>query len=359
MTSDSQRQQALMTMNQIKTIDRSRSLRKQVLMAALLASVVAVFLLNIALGSVRIPLNDVVGVLTGKAGISNTFQSIIMKIRLPRALATVAGGACLALSGLLLQIFFSNPIVEPYVLGVSSGATMFVSIVVLGGFTFGLGSISPMFMFLGSLVGALVVTLAVVFAAQKVKSIITLLVIGMMAGYLCSAVRGILSTFASLESLGSLTMWTMGSFSGFTWQMVRILSVITTIFSFAAVLMSKPLNAMLLGEEYAQSMGLGIRAFRMAVIIIASVLTAVLTAFAGPVSFVGLAVPHLMRMGFKTSDNRTLLPACILGGALMTGACDLIARTILSPHELAIGAITSIVGAPLVIYMLLKGDTGL
>jgi len=341
------------------SIGIERVARTRLLLILLLGGTILVFCLNIALGSVYIPLSDVVRVIVGQ-GIENaTHESIIMRIRMPRALATVAGGAGLAISGLLLQIFFGNPIVEPYVLGISSGSIMFVSIVLLGGYTFGLSVLSPMFMFLGSLIGALIVMLAVVFAAGKVKSVVTLLVIGIMIGFLASSVRSILTVFADIETVGRLTLWTMGSFSGFTWQQVQILLTVTAIFSVAAVLMSKPLNAMLLGEKYAMSMGVGIRAFRIGTIVIASVLTAVLTAFAGPITFVGLAVPHMARMGFKTSDNRVLLPASILGGALMMGICDLIARTALSPRELAIGAITSLIGAPLLIFMLLRKDNGL
>jgi iron complex transport system permease protein len=151
----------------------------------------------------------------------------------------------------------------------------------------------------------------------------------------------------------------MGSFSGFTWQQVRILIIVTCLFCFFALLMSKPLNALLLGEKYAASMGVGIRRFRMAIVVIASVLTAVLTAFAGPISFVGLAVPHLIRISFNTADNRVLLPASILGGGLMTSLCDLLARLLFAPKELPIGAITSLIGAPILIYLLTRKDNGL
>ncbi|MCL2409077.1 MAG: iron ABC transporter permease [Oscillospiraceae bacterium] len=336
------------------SIETERIARRRILFIVLLLGVAVIFCLNIAMGSVNVPLPDVVRTLFGREIESSVHESIIMRIRLPRTLATLAGGACLAISGLMLQIFFGNPIVEPYVLGISSGSIMFVSIVMLGGVTFGFNILSPLFMFIGSLIGAFIVMLAVVFAAGKVKSIVTLLVIGIMIGFLAGSVRSILTAFADLETVGRLTLWTMGSFSGFTWQQVRILLAITGVFSLAAILMSKPLNALLLGEKYAVSMGVGIRFFRIAIIVIASVLTAALTAFAGPISFVGLAVPHMMRMGFKTADNRILLPASILGGALMMSLCDLIARTVLAPRELAIGAITALVGAPLLIFMLVR-----
>ena len=335
-------------------IEVQRSIKRKFLFVFLIVSLVIVFLLNISLGSVKIPISEVIEILTGKITESSNY-SIIMKIRLPRALASLAGGVCLAVSGLLLQIFFNNPIVEPYVLGISSGSMLFVGIVMLGGYSFGFRATSPMFMFLGALVGALIVMLVVVFAAAKVKNIVTLLVIGIMAGYVCSAITSILIAFATLEDIGGYTLRTMGTFSGFTWQQVRILFVTTFIFSLAAILMSKPLNAMLLGERYAESMGVGIKIFRILIVIISSVLTAVLTAFAGPISFVGLAVPHLIRLNFKTSDNRILLPASIIAGGLMTGVCDLGARMLFAPHEIPIGALTSLIGAPILVYMLVRG----
>lgn len=339
-------------------IDIQRSMKRKLLFVFLIISVILVFLLNISLGAVKIPISEVIEILIGNVTESTNY-SIIMKIRLPRALATLAGGACLSISGLLLQIFFNNPIVEPYVLGISSGSMLFVGIVMLGGYSFGFRMTSPMFMFLGALAGAFIVMVAVVFAAAKVKSIITLLVIGIMAGYLCSAITSILIAFASLEAIGGYTLKTMGTFAGFTWQEVRILFSTTFIFSVAAILMSKPLNAMLLGERYAESMGVGIKLFRILIVIISSILTAVLTAFAGPISFVGLAVPHLIRLSFKTSDNRILLPASILAGGLMTGICDLGARMLFAPHEIPIGALTSLIGAPLLVYMLIRGKNEL
>ncbi|MCL1912414.1 MAG: iron ABC transporter permease [Eubacteriaceae bacterium] len=338
--------------------EKTRVLRL-VLFTTLIAAVIFVFLLNIALGAVNIPLSEVVSILRGKGGSVATYEPIIMKIRFPRAMATAVGGVCLALAGLLVQIFFSNPIVEPYVLGISSGSTMFVSIVMLGGYMTGYSMETPWFMFFGSLAGAFVVMIAVVLASQKVESVVTLLVIGMMAGYLCSSVRSILTVFANQETLRNFTMWTMGSFGGFTWEKVMILAGVTFVFAIFAFAMSKPLNAMLLGEGYAQSMGLGIKRFRMAVVIISSVLTAVLTAFAGPISFIGLSVPHLARMLFKTADNKILIPAAAVGGALMTSLCDLAARILFAPRELPIASITALVGAPLMVYMLLQRNNAL
>jgi len=336
---------------------KQRRNRQIFLIVLLLALIIIVSLISISVGSVNISLKNVVGILMGWDIGNNTFKSIVMDIRLPRVLATVIGGACLAVSGLLLQIFFRNPIVEPYVLGISSGASLFVGLVVLGGYTFGVKHVTPMFLFGGAFIGAMIVMLAVVFAAKKVKNITTLLIIGMMAGFICSALTSMLTAFADKESLHGFIMWTMGSFSGFSWLQDKYLYILGVPFILLSFLLSKPLNAMLFGENYALSMGLSIKTFRMIIILIASVLTATITAFAGPIAFVGLAVPHMVRITFGTSDNRILIPEVIISGALMTGVCDLGARMLLAPTELPLGAITSLFGAPIVIYLLLrKGD---
>lgn len=315
---------------------------------------IIVILMSIGMGSVKISINDVVSVLLGKEVDSKTYGSIIMNIRLPRALATIIGGACLALSGLLLQIFFNNPIVEPYVLGISSGATLFVGLVVLGGFTFGMSHVSPMFLFLGAFIGALLVMIIVIIATKRVKSMTTLLIIGIMTGFVCSAATSILTAFADKEQVHGFAMWSLGSFSGFSWMQIKFIYAITLPLILGSFFMIKPLNALLFGDNYAISMGLNIKRFRMILVFVASVLTAAVTAFAGPISFIGLAVPHMMRVVLKSTDNRILMPAVIIAGALMTSICDLIARMILAPIELPLGAITSFIGAPLVVFLLLR-----
>ena len=315
---------------------------------------VSVFLLNISLGSSSISLGDVIGAFTNSEKTSKIIKSIVINIRLPRTLATVIGGACLATAGVLLQIFFSNPIVEPYILGVSSGSSLFVALVMLAGLKFGLRSISSIGMFIGSFIGAMVIMSLVIFASQKVRSITTLLIIGMMFGYVCGAITSLLSAFADKERLANFTLWTMGSFSGFLWRDVKILYIVGIPFLIIAFLLSKPLNTMLLGEKYAESMGISIRPFRFLLIFISGILTAVVTAFAGPISFVGLAVPHIARIAFRTSNNRIIIPAACCFGAVMTGICDLGARMLLAPIEIPLGAITSLIGAPLLVFLLLN-----
>lgn len=317
-----------------------------------------IFILNISLGSVSISIGEIFGSFFGWDNVTRSHKAIITNIRLPRALASMSGGACLAVSGLLLQIFFNNPIVEPYILGISSGSNLFVGLVLLGGYTFGLKSMTSMGMFIGSFIGAMIIMVIVIFASQKVKSITTLLIVGLMVGYVCSAATSIMTSVADKEKIATFTMWTMGSFAGFTWKNVQLLYIIGFPFLFAAFLMSKPLNAMLLGEKYAQSMGIAIKPFRFLMVFVSSVLTAVVTAFAGPISFIGLAVPHIVRITFKTSDNRIIIPAACIFGGVMASICDLGARLILSPTELPLGAMTSIIGAPIVVFLLLRKKGG-
>lgn len=327
------------------------------LFCILLGGLFLIFLLNVGVGSANISVGDIFQILTGKVDVTDSRYLIIYRIRIPRAFASAAGGAALAVAGFLLQTFFANPIVEPYVLGISSGSSLFVGLVLLGGITFGMRSVSPMFLFAGAFFGAMLVMVIVIIAARKVKSIVTLLIIGMMAGYVCSAATSIMTAFAERESLQMFTIWSMGSFAGFTWSQVGLLYAIVFPMILLAFLLAKPLNALNMGDRYAESMGINVRLVRYALILISSVLTAVVTAFAGPVSFIGLAVPHICRIAFNTADSHILIPAAAVGGGLMAGLCDFTARNILSPVELPLGAITAVIGAPLVVYLLMKrGD---
>ncbi len=324
------------------------------LIAILVAMTVFICILGISVGSVNVGFDKVIKILAGMDIGNPVFTSIVLNIRLPRVLATIIGGACLSISGLLLQIFFRNPIVEPYVLGISSGASLFVGLVILGGYTFGFNSASPMLLFVGAFTGAMLIMIVVVLAAKKVKNVTTLLIIGIMAGFICSAMTSILTSFADKEQIAGYVMWTLGSFSGISWEQVKYLYILSGPFILLSFFLSKPLNAMLFGENYAVSMGLNIKQFRVVLILISSVLTACITAFAGPISFVGLAVPHMVRIVFRTSDNRVLIPGVIVAGAFMTAVCDFGARMILSPIELPLSAITSLIGAPIVVYLLLR-----
>ncbi|MDR0662528.1 MAG: iron ABC transporter permease [Spirochaetaceae bacterium] len=328
--------------------------RRFILVYALLfAALFLVFLLNLGFGSTSIGADEVFSIIFGGAGSGDSSNYIIIqRIRLPRALASIAAGGALALAGLLLQTFFSNPIVDSYVLGVSSGSTLFVGFVMLGGYAFGFRRLPPAALVSGAFLGAVLVMSVILFAARRVKSIVTLLIIGLMCGYLCSAGTGILSAFAEKEEIARFSIWAMGNFSGINLQELRVLYAITLPLMAAAFLLGKQLNALNMGENYALTMGVNVKTLRTLIILISSLLTAAVTAFAGPVSFIGLAVPHICRSLFRTQDARVLTPAVILGGALMAGFCDFAARTALSPVELPLGSVTALAGAPIVVWLL-------
>jgi iron complex transport system permease protein len=324
---------------------------------SLAAGVFIVFLLNLGIGSVQIGVSEIVRVLFNSGTEADKNVIIIQRIRLPRALASFAGGASLAISGLLLQTYFANPIIEPYILGVTSGSTLFVGLVMLGGFTFGIQRITPMFLFSGAFLGAMLIMVIILFAAGRVKSIVTLLIIGLMSGYVCGAATSILSAYAEKQRLTNFAMWNMGSFAGFTWDQIKLMYGVTVPMLAVSYLLAKPLNILSMGDKYAQSMGINVKVTRYCVIVISSILVAATTAFAGPISFIGLAAPHICRVLFQTSNNRILIPAAVLGGGLMSGLCDFAARNIVSPMELPLGAITAVIGAPLVVFLLVKKDS--
>lgn len=333
-------------------INKNR-MKNTTIFITLILGVIMTFLICVAFGSVKIEFKEIIDVVL--RGINSTeHYKIIYNIRIPRVLATMVGGACLAVSGILLQIFFKNPIVEPYILGVSSGATLSVALMILGGYTLGFESINSMSIFIAAFAGALIVMSIVILFASKVKNITTLLVIGIMTGYVCSGITNILQSFAANEKLKEFTMWSMGSFSGFTWEKVEILMIVGILGLLMSIFIIKPLNAFLLGEEYAKSIGVNTKFFRFLVVFISSILAAIVSAFAGPIGFIGLAVPQISKLIFRTSDNRVLIPVVIFLGSIVTALCDLVSRVILSPIELPISAITSLLGAPIVIMLLMK-----
>ncbi|RDV84801.1 FecCD family ABC transporter permease [Ammonifex thiophilus] len=315
--------------------------------------VFGVLVASLGWGSVKVPPGKVLAVLLhpGRPGLA---EAVVVKIRLPRALGALLGGAALGVSGLLLQVFFRNPIVSPYVLGISSGASLAVGILALSALTAGL-SLTPSLLALAAFAGAFVVTAAVAALAPRTRSVVTLLVIGLMFGYLASACTSILLAFAEKERVHGFYLWTFGSFAPMDWGKVTVLAAAGLPLLFSSFLLGKALNAYQGGEEYALSVGLDVRRFRVAVVVLSSALAGLVTAFAGPVAFIGLAVPHLARLVLRTADNRVLIPAVILLGAAVTGLCDLLARQLFCPVELPITAVTSLFGAPLVIGFLLKG----
>ncbi|MDX9835216.1 MAG: iron ABC transporter permease [Desulfobulbus sp.] len=327
--------------------------RPQVVFTLLIVLTLMLMVLNVGIGSIRFTPLEIWQVLIRPAD-DSTISSIIWNLRIPRAIAAVFGGAYLAASGLLLQIYFRNPIVGPYILGISSGATLMVSFVMLTSLTVGWTLLSPFISTLAAFAGAYGVMLVVLAIATRIKGGVTLLIVGLMMGYLCSAVTAILTALAEKEKIKGFVLWQLGSFSGFKWNEIGILLVFGGAILTLLYLQSKPLNAFLLGEEYAASMGVNIRRFRLLILLCACALAGMITSMAGPVAFIGMAVPHMARLGFGTSDNRILIPGACLMGALVASLCDLIARTALSPVELPLSAITAFFGAPIVIALLLK-----
>ena len=335
--------------------ERERRFRRYTLVFSALAVLLfAVFLLNLSMGSQRIPMRDALEILAGKEDPSlETGRAILMKIRLPRILMALILGGALAVSGFLLQTFFANPIAGPFILGISSGAKMAVAVVMITVVTRFHTSSSGMLV-LTAFFGALGATSMILLLSQRIRNMAALLVAGIMIGYICSAITDFLVTFAEDSQVANLRNWSMGSFSGMAWEDVRTAGCIIAAAFLAAFFLSKPMGAYQLGEAYAQSMGVNVRLFRAALILISSLLSAAVTAFAGPISFVGIAVPFLVRAAFGTAKPLIVIPGCFLAGAVFVALCDLIARMALSPMELNISTVTAIFGAPVVIFMMVR-----
>ena len=318
------------------TYDESgRAARCRVVTALLAVALIVLVGANLCIGSVLVPADHIPGILSG--GAANSMESqVIWEIRLPRVLSAVLLGGALSLSGFLLQTFFNNPIADPFILGVSSGAKFVVAMVAAA--------------FLGSLITIGFVLLI----ARRISSMAMLIVAGVMVGYICSAATNFLIAFADDQSIVNLHNWSLGSFSGSSWDDVAVIAVVVITVSACVFAISKPLSAFQLGEAYAKSVGVNVARFRVVLVLLASMLSACVTAFAGPVSFVGIAVPHLVKSALKSSKPIRVIPACFLGGAIFCAGCDLIARTLFSPVELSISAVTAIFGAPVVIALMLK-----
>jgi len=280
---------------------------------------------------------------------------IIWNIRLPRLLAAAVLGGALAVSGFLLQTFFANPIAGPFVLGVSSGAKLTVALTMIACLKRG-AVLSSWGMIGAAFLGALIIMGFVLLAAGRTRGMSRLIVCGVMIGYICSAVTDFVVTFADDSNIVNLHYWSMGSFAGVSWDALGTASLVVFASLVCCVLLMKPMTAWQLGEGYAASMGVNLRRFRLALIGLSSLLSACVTAFAGPISFVGIAVPQLMKNLFGTARPAVMLPACFLGGAGFCLGCDLLARTLFAPTELAIGSVTALFGAPVMIWMLLHRD---
>ena len=306
--------------------------------------------LNVAIGSSKMTLQQVFQILFPRQGDNS---AIVWNIRLPRLLTAALLGGALAVSGFLLQTFFGNPIAGPFVLGISSSAKLLVALTMIGSLARG-GAVGSLGMILAAFVGSMLSMGAILLVSSRLKSMSLLIVCGIMIGYICSAVTDLVVTFASDSNIVNLHNWSLGSFSGMKWSSVGTIAV-TVLASLALTfLLSKPMGAYQLGENYAQNMGVNVKLFRIELILLSSILSACVTAFAGPISFVGIAVPHLIKTLFHTAKPIIMIPACFLGGGVFCLLCDLIARTLFAPTELSISSVTAIFGVPVVIWMLLK-----
>ena len=332
-------------------------IRCQVVYILLVVLFVLAVIFNINTGNVHISPARIFRIIFLHGDMGTPEYNIIWKIRLPRlCMAAILGGA-LSLSGFLLQTFFSNPIAGPYVLGISSGAKMMVAlamIIFLKYYTL----VSSYILIIAAFIGSMLSIGFILLLARKIRNMATLLVGGIMIGYICSAVTDFVVTFAEDSDIVNLHGWSQGSFSGMSWSNVRVASVIIAVAVILTFLLSKPIGAYQLGEAYAQSMGVNIKVFRVTLILLSSILSATVTAFAGPISFVGIAVPHLVKQALNTSRPLVVIPGTFLGGAVFCMLSDLIARTAFAPLELNISTVTSIFGAPVVIAMMLKRQKG-
>jgi len=308
------------------------------------------FMLNICMGSVRISLLDVAKVFGGQKS-NETVKRILWDIRLPRATAGLILGGALSLAGYLLQTFFKNPIAGPFVLGISSGAKMVVALVMV--FLMGSGvRVTSAAMIFAAFIGAMFSMGFVLFMSHRIHKMSMLVVSGVMIGYICSAVTELVVTFANDADIVNLHNWSRGSFSGMTWENVKVMAVVVSIVFLAVFLMSKPLSAYQLGDTYAQNVGVYLQLLRVCIVIFSSILSACIVAFAGPISFVGIAVPYLVKKLLNTTEPIWMIPACFVGGSAFCLFCDLLAKTILAPTELSISTVTAIFGAPVVLWII-------
>lgn len=316
------------------------------------------FLINISLGSVSIPIKEVFNSLTGQSASKETWEYIIINYRLPKAIAAILVGMGLSISGLLMQTLFRNPLAGPYVLGLSSGASLGVATVILG------ATLLPPFVatllvssygiVLASSLGSFTVLLAVLAVSHRLRDTMAILIVGLMFGSLTSAIVGTLTYFSTAEQLQKFTFWSLGNLGNLSWTSISLLSLCVVIGLVLSLCSIKPLNSLLLGENYARSLGLNYKKSRLIIIFATSILAGSITAFAGPIAFIGLAVPHIAKLVFQTSNHTILFWSTILFGAVIMLICDSISQLPGSDFTLPINAVTSIFGAPIVIWLLIR-----
>lgn len=330
-------------------------------MIFLIIAVILLMLLDLGLGSVRIPTNQVAKILLGQAAENDAWQAIILKIRLPRTITAVLAGAALSVAGLQMQTLFRNPLAGPSVLGITAGASLGVAAVMLAAgsattaFTVrALGLSGSWLVVIAASIGAALVLLAILAISYRIRDNVVMLIVGIMVANITIAIVSIWQYFSNPEQIQEYILWTFGSLGGVTSDQLSILSIIIGLGILMTFFLSKTLNALLLGEDYAQSMGLNIRKSRFAIIGVTSILAGAITGFCGPIGFVGIAVPHLTRSFLNTSDHRVLIPSCVLVGAILMLVCDIISQVPGSNTVLPVNAITAMIGSPIVIWIIVK-----
>lgn len=331
---------------------KKRTVRYCMAFAILGALLVCFFLWNINSGSIDLSPREILDIILWHKG-DDTSCSIVWEIRLPRILAVIILGGALSVSGFLLQTFFNNPIAGPFTLGISSGAKLVVALLMIF-FLSRSVSMGSGAMITAAFLGSLLSMGFVLLVARKVHNMSMLVICGVMIGYICSAITDFVVTFADDSNIVNLHNWSLGSFSGMSWENVKVMAAVVFLSMFFVFLLSKPISAYQLGENYARNMGVNIMLFRILLILLSSILSACVTAFAGPISFVGIAVPHIVKSLLKTAQPILVIPACYLGGAVFCLFCDLIARTLFAPTELSISSVTAVFGAPVVIYIMIR-----
>ncbi|MBQ7774013.1 MAG: iron ABC transporter permease [Bacteroidales bacterium] len=328
-------------------------------MAAISLSIVAFAFLNLLLGTVSIPASEVINIILGKGSANEIWVNIIVKSRLPQALTAIFAGAGLSVAGLLMQTVFRNPLAGPSVLGISSGASLGVAFVILMSGIMGqalsqLGFFGEFAITIAAIIGAMGVMGVIIFVSQKVKGNVTLLIIGVMIGYIATAIIGVLKFFSVEEDIRAYVIWGLGSFAKVSGGQMALFCTIMAVLIPLSMLLIKTLNLLLLGDGYARNLGLDIKRARFYVILASGVLVAIVTAYCGPISFIGLAVPHLCRGIFQTSDHRILMPGTVLAGASLALICNLIARMPGFEGVLPVNSVTALIGAPVVVSVLFR-----
>ncbi len=326
----------------------------------IIVAIVVAFVLNLLLGTVNIPVGEIMRILVGDESVSEISRNIILSSRVPQALTATVAGAGLAVSGLQMQVVFRNPLAGPSVLGISNGASLGVALVVLlsgslGGVALSrMGYIGDAAISVAAIVGSMAVMSLILYVAQKVRGDVTLLIIGVLIGHLATAVIGVLKFFSAEEDVKAYVVWGLGSFARVSGDQMMLFVVLMLLLLPLSMLLIKTMNMLLLGDEYARNLGLNLSRARTLVILSSGVLVAIVTAYCGPIMFIGLAVPHLCRAMFRTTDNRTLMPTTMLMGALLALICNLVARMPGMEGALPVNSVTALIGAPVIAWVIFR-----